>query len=68
MARVISLDETAFASCLDALTYQGEVETLYAGAIQAGVLQTPSFAINGTVAVYNGYADFKAKIDAALPS
>jgi protein-disulfide isomerase len=66
MADVIGLDRAAFADCLDSGTHTSDVETLYADAIQAGVQQTPSFAINGKVSVYNGYDDLKAKIDAAL--
>lgn len=66
MADVIGLDRAAFASCLDSGTHKSDVETLYAEAIQAGVQQTPSFAINGKVSVYNGYDDLKTKIDAAL--
>lgn len=66
MADVIGLDRTAFASCLDADTHKGDVQSLYAESIQAGVVQTPSFAVNGKVSVYNGYDDLKTKIDAAL--
>jgi protein-disulfide isomerase len=68
MAAVIGLDRDAFASCLDAGTHKADVETLYAESNQAGVQQTPSFAINGKVSVYNGYDDLKATIDAALVS
>jgi protein-disulfide isomerase len=66
MADVIGLDRAAFATCLDSGTHKTEVQTLYADSIQAGVMQTPSFAINGKVSVYNGYNDLKTKIDAAL--
>jgi protein-disulfide isomerase len=68
MAAAIGLDREAFANCLDACTHKTEVETLYAESIQAGVQQTPSFAVNGKVSVYNGYDDLKATIDAALAS
>lgn len=66
MANAIGLDTATFATCLDQGTHKADGESLYAQAVQTGVTQTPSFAINGKVSAYNGYADLKAKIDAAL--
>jgi protein-disulfide isomerase len=66
MANAIGLDTGAFATCLDQGTHKADVESLYAQAVQNGVMQTPSFAVNGKVSAYNGYDDLKTRIDAAL--
>jgi protein-disulfide isomerase len=66
MAKLVGLDTATFSTCLDQGTHKAEVESLYGQAVQSGVTQTPSFAVNGKVSPYNGYDDLKARIDAAL--
>jgi protein-disulfide isomerase len=66
MAKLVGLDTATFSNCLDQGTHKADVESLYAQAVQSGVTQTPSFAVNGEVSPYNGYDDLKARIDAAL--
>lgn len=66
MAKLVGLDTTTFTTCLDQGTHLAEVQTLYAQAVQKGVVQTPSFDVGGKVSPYNGYDDLKARIDAAL--
>jgi protein-disulfide isomerase len=69
MARnVDGLDVDQFTSCIDSDEHEDGVQTLYQGAIDAGVNSTPTFMINGQKVTGTNYPDLKQAIDAALGS
>lgn len=67
LAGQLSLNATAFATCLDGGKYAAQVEAEAGLAMQVGANGTPTFFINGNPLVgAQPYANFQAAIDAEL--
>ncbi|MFA5842174.1 MAG: DsbA family protein [Candidatus Gracilibacteria bacterium] len=63
----LGLDATSFNTCLEANRYAAGIEDQLQGGVNAGVLYTPTFIVNGkTLVGAQPYANLSAAIDAAL--
>lgn len=63
----LGLDATSFNACLDEDQYAAGIQTQLQGAVDAGILYTPTFIVNGkTLVGAQPYANLSATIDAAL--
>lgn len=63
----LGLDTTTFNACLEEGRYAVGIQTQLQGAVDAGILYTPTFIVNGkTLVGAQPYANLSATIDAAL--
>lgn len=68
IAEVVGLNMEEFGQCMDDNKYSDEVEEMTAEASAQGIMQTPSFLINGElVSGISSFSDLSAEIEARLP-
>lgn len=68
IAEVVGLDMEAFGQCMDDNTFSDEVEQMTTEAGAQGIMQTPSFLINGElVSGISSFTDLSNEIEARLP-